>query len=359
MSLETIEDLSLSSDYESFLFKGKEFTPLVVDYPVWDGNLDAVNVVKIKLDLSLSSDLNFNTQIEQAKQAEEKGLFLWWELDLGLFDRLTAPLDQEAQFLSLEIACKHFNEKVLEPFSASTFALSLFKGRVLDYQSIRYSDHLQKQWQLWLSSRFESIEKLNEQFSRAFKDFDELSLDSLQHIEAGIFERKLFYQDVAVNYMYMLLPSFPANILTFVLQDFSSQSSLEEQLAFSLPDTFEFFDLAAQNAPKLNKVLKTMLWDSCTKTRYDQLFFKKVVNKSRGILLPEKQRFSFATLGSLSDLFSKLEAKDLPFRVISEKFLIEQWEGLDELWVINDSLNPKLQRKLMGFEAAGGEVHYV
>lgn len=44
------------------------------------------------------------------------------------------------------------------------------------------------------------------------------------------------------------------------------------------------------------------------------------------------------------------------YRVISEPFLVAEWEGLNELYVASASITAGARRKLLGFNAAGGMV---
>ena len=48
--------------------------------------------------------------------------------------------------------------------------------------------------------------------------------------------------------MHMLLLSFSSSTLIFILQDLKNQNTLAEKLAFSLPDTFEFFEIATKGS---------------------------------------------------------------------------------------------------------------
>lgn len=48
-----------------------------------------------------------------------------------------------------------------------------------------------------------------------------------------------------------------------------------------------------------------------------------------------------------------------PHRLIPESYLMAEWDGLDTLIVAKNSLTPQLQRKLQGFEAAGGTVLFI
>jgi hypothetical protein len=45
--------------------------------------------------------------------------------------------------------------------------------------------------------------------------------------------------------------------------------------------------------------------------------------------------------------------------VISERYLNESWDGVDELLVLECAISQQGERKLRGFLAAGGEIIYV
>jgi hypothetical protein len=47
------------------------------------------------------------------------------------------------------------------------------------------------------------------------------------------------------------------------------------------------------------------------------------------------------------------------FKPVYESLLTEQWDGLDEIYVLSEALTPQGKRKLLGFEAAGGKVNYL
>jgi len=68
--------------------------------------------------------------------------------------------------------------------------------------------------------------------------------------------------------------------------------------------------------------------------------------------LPER-RLSVGVLVPESGDFPVLEGAT---RMIPEQILTHEWEGVDQLIVVSSSVNERTQRKLRGFEAAGGEV---
>ena len=78
-----------------------------------------------------------------------------------------------------------------------------------------------------------------------------------------------------------------------------------------------------------------------------------------GICLPEESLCSEELLERIEALCDRLEAQKVKYRVVSETFLTEDWEGLDQLYVWSDLVTPRGDRKLMGFRAAGGLVEEI
>jgi hypothetical protein len=52
----------------------------------------------------------------------------------------------------------------------------------------------------------------------------------------------------------------------------------------------------------------------------------------------------------------RLQEKDSAFRFIPELLLAEEWDGLEELLVLPESLSVPGKRLLHGFTLAGGEL---
>ena len=59
----------------------------------------------------------------------EEGPILW-HLDMGLFDRLPAPLADEAQLLALQLAVEHFNKTIWHRYQQATAGVILYRGKV-------------------------------------------------------------------------------------------------------------------------------------------------------------------------------------------------------------------------------------
>ena len=91
------------------------------------------NGLRIPLDLSVRSLLNWQKESLLAQAAVERGLCLLWEIQLGLD---AAVLEDEALFLTLQLNVQHFNDTLWKQFQQHSFGVALFRGilhqRILD-----------------------------------------------------------------------------------------------------------------------------------------------------------------------------------------------------------------------------------
>lgn len=112
---------------------------LVNDVPTWLSIFDAqpfeqvpsgFRAVRIALHAGVESELRWAPILEWATSLVEAGLWLWWDLELGLFDGLHQPLNEPTQYGALAVALRHFEEKVWPDFEASSIGINLFRGSV-------------------------------------------------------------------------------------------------------------------------------------------------------------------------------------------------------------------------------------
>ncbi len=89
-----------------------------------------------------------------------------------------------------------------------------------------------------------------------------------------------------------------------------------------------------------------------SKVRFCHIQLSLVENKStKGILLPSDEACTSEILAKLEALMEKVA----PHRMIPETRLNEMWDGLDEIYVIEEAVSVQGERHLKGFIAAGGE----
>jgi hypothetical protein len=75
-------------------------------------------------------------------------------------------------------------------------------------------------------------------------------------------------------------------------------------------------------------------------------------NPRRGICMPALSEWT----ESFEQMLRIFDHAKMPYRVIHERVMHEQWDGLDEIWILPQTISPRGQRMLLGFEAAGGTV---
>lgn len=75
-----------------------------------------------------------------------------------------------------------------------------------------------------------------------------------------------------------------------------------------------------------------------------------------GILLPRTGVLDETAYSSLNETMNSYIKQGIPFKVISEEFLAQEWDGLEELIIQRTSLLPTTLRTIEGFTAAGGKV---
>lgn len=138
--------------------------------------------------------------------------------------------------------------------------------------------------------------------------------------------------DSLERWLRMAAAELPEDLPIFLFFDVSFYSRMEALLLTS-PERFEHFEI-------------TLSPDYRTRGKAPSL----------GVCLPEAQACSSAVLEQLEQLLQKLDLGERSYRIVYEPFLTEQWDGLDEIIVLETALSLRGERMLKGFRAAGGVV---
>ena len=122
---------------------------------------------------------------------------------------------------------------------------------------------------------------------------------------------------------------------------------LLHRLASFLPDDampYCFFDHSSFGKARTAQLL--------SKARFCHLHLSlEEHTSSNGILLPSDEACTPEILAQLEQLMEKVG----PHRMIPETRLNEMWDGLDTIYVIEETVSTQGERHLKGFLAAGGE----
>ena len=74
-------------------------------------------------------------------------------------------------------------------------------------------------------------------------------------------------------------------------------------------------------------------------------------NPALGVCMPQE-----GFVQEMEQVLQRLDTEEKSYRIVYEAVLTEQWDGLDEILVLENSLSPRGERNLKGFLAAGGTV---
>lgn len=287
----------LGWDHQTFLLDGKPF------YPDLSASGDTI---LIKLDCRPHADLNWAIPSTAKK--------ILWEFDFGLNEPFF-PLTDELRFQSLSLACKHFSSVIWPAYKDQSIGGILYRG------SADFSSHF-----LW-------------------NDLQKASQTSWQELHPNG-NQSHFCADAFSSYFQLLAHHLPDELPLILCLDARSISSLSKALHLLSRERFEHFLLAIQREkwPQPG-----YYWDETT-------FFFKNQPAAIGLCFLKNSSMTEERFFEFDKILDELYESNQPFRVIFEEFLTEQWDQLDEIHIIRDSLSSQGLRKLKGFEAAGGKV---
>jgi hypothetical protein len=116
-------EIDFTGFHQKLLLDGKPFHP-----SIYEGEGEpppGFNGVRLILDASESSLLDWKEQMKLARDFAQKGLFILWELQFSL--PIFPPVD-EVQFLTLSLSIQHFVDTIWPEFQHATFGVALFRG---------------------------------------------------------------------------------------------------------------------------------------------------------------------------------------------------------------------------------------
>lgn len=268
---------------------------------------------KISLDGRVSSDLNWKIADDTAEQYQEKGISIFWNLDLGLFNFLKMPLSNQTQFLSLVLSIEHFQKTLWEKYKDISLGICIYHGSINFAQQIPWDEQLHNNYLSW-----------GKQFLG--KKFD----------ENNAFFKNLFARDAMSEYLTLIVNRFPDSMPFFMIVDNDPSLSLAMEAQLTHREKFNRIHLKLTN------------------NRLPVLASDK--EASIGVCLPSSDLIDLAFLSKLEGVLENLLNKNIPFRIIPESLLINEWDGLDYLIVESSCLSSQGKRKLQGFCAAGGTL---
>ena len=321
-----------------FQLDGKAFHPRIFEAATGEEVHEGFNAVRVKLDASLQSSLQWEKELQWAQDCADQGLYLFWELDLGVPRKLAQPLADEAQFRALGLAIEHFSQCITERFAAQTLGVCLYRGALDLSGNFPWDVEQEENLRIWLEDREQKLRERKE----------------LEKTADGRYLLKLFCRDAMVEFLELLSTRLPHSVLAFAILD--ARAVLEEgsQAELLSREAWEHIHPVVRGAKAGHELLA---WEDGDSTlgfigrRLREL--PQQAAPIQGVCLPAREKTSFAQQQKLSELLAKIDG---PYRFIPEANLIFEWDGLDELYVIEEGVSVQGQRKLDGFRAAGGST---
>ena len=330
--------------------------PLIFDAGPQEDIPEGFNAVRIVLDGTVRSDLNWTAQIDRANALRDRGYRIFWEMDLGLLSRLELSLSDEQQFRSLSIAVKHFADAVWPKFSDETVGLCLYRGTGNYSLRFPWDEERREALRLWLQEAFKTPEMLEEELRSPIAGWSTVSEKTLQSTAPGQEILRLFCRDCLTHYLEMLTAGLPAYLSLYSLVDMTGV--LPERHCYQLAHREVWEDMwpIVRGAPRETT---EFTWDDRIGNRG---FLGRILPNQKendpfiGLCLPSRTTVAPSQLKALDSIIAQLRAANYSFRVLAENFLSSDWEELDYIVVLSDCINPTAVRMLHGFCAAGGTV---
>lgn len=284
---------------ETFLIDGKPFYPDLSD---------SGNTLLVRLPCEPSSNLQWDIPSTSKR--------ILWEFSCGLHKPFT-PLTDELYFQSLALACKHFSQTLWPIYKDQTLGGILYKGSANFQAHFLWNDLHKTNYETWKNNNPHS--DINSFCADAFSSYFQL----------------LAYQ----------LPDELPLVLCFD----PPPSSLSRALHLLSRERFEHFLLATSDPrwpiPALYWTLNTLSF--------------RPIQTSTGLCFPKNGSLHDELFFQLDKILQTFYESNRPFRIVSEAFLTEEWDQLDEIHIIPQALSPQGRRKLLGFEAAGGKIREI
>jgi|688.fasta_scaffold34247_7 hypothetical protein len=308
-------------ELENKSFYPKIYLPNAVDEPI---PVD-FNGVLLTIDGRMKSSLDWKKEKALAANYIDKGLKIFWEINLGLLSSLEYALDNEMQFQALVLALQHFKDTLWSPFEDHTLGLCLYRG------SADFSLHYPWDSKQHLRYR-EWLEQANDTSCA----------------------RRFYCGQSAASYLRILSDHLTDDLPLFVLVDVKD-----------LENPFEIAHLISANLwGRIQPMIKGMehptpyfAWsEGSASSGFIGRSVPVIVENHAKVALclpPSERIFRQGEIISGLDL---LHQKKISYKVIPESMLTVEWDGLDYLLFSPEHLSKEGKRKLLGFCAAGGQV---
>jgi hypothetical protein len=350
----------LTFETDGFVFKGTPFTPKIYDSLTLEKIPESFNAVKILVEGGVDADLDFKEPKRLAEKAIEKGLFILWQIDLGLFHQFRTGLNSESQYRALQKSLEVFIEEVYTPFFDKSLGVILFQGSSSFHREFPWSYPpfallTSETLKEWLKQEFSTVEMFCKKCFVDIDTFETIDHEFMQQKEETKHLLNLFCRDLTVDYLNLLTGPISETIPLFLLIECEKEPPvfLAELLA---KNRFQNYVLATKGgALPIQGLAFQDERDSFGFISSEEFLFRKKRAAKIGFCLPEHFD-DFKVRETVNEVFLTLNGSQIDYRVIPEADLISDWQGLDSLIVFSKTVTKEGLRALKGFQASLGQV---
>lgn len=299
---------------------------------------------RIYIDGRVNATLDWSAAVKTALEAVAEGRKILWQMDLGLFSNLNMPLSHQMQLQTLNLSLDHFFHTVWKEFHQNSKGLVLFSGDVDLSKGFPWDDTLKANWKEWLEDKFGSVEILNQECGLHCSSFHEITPTGNNGTPLSNLVR-LFCRDTAADYLNLMVNSVSDSLPLYL--EWSASENMDPLLFYQLTSSESFVRFHSIYKGGISQALGL-----CSTGSSDDRSLGDAVRV--GICLPGIDFVKPVQLNNLRLALTQLRMSKIPYVVIPEEFLIQQWQGLDYILYSSRCLASQGKRKLQGFCAASG-----
>lgn len=326
---------------------------------------EGFDAVRIPLNGRVKSSLSWTKERDAARNYAAQGLRLFWEIDLGFYQHLEAPIGNTTQFLSLCLSLEHFRDTLWKEFSKESVGLCLFRGPLDFMIGFPWDEEQTVNLQEWMKEIYPSIILASEETGINLSRHEFVTPTMLCRSSGGRELVRLFCRNAIGDYLTQLAAHLPDTIPLYALFDASTLT--ESFLAAELLSTERFpalhIGVKGEIANGRGLLGGELGWEG------PQLVLGALSRRPQtknpsieapiGVCLPKVEKHLLSATSKLKEAVNSLAGSGASFKIIPEGEVLMSWDGLERLVVDSRCVDKQLFRVLQGFAAAGGTVSYL
>nr|MBA3816787.1 hypothetical protein [Parachlamydiaceae bacterium] len=203
------------------------------------------NAVRIPLDATLKSDLNWKLERTAAEKYIHQGFRIFWDIQLGIGrpNGLAFPLTNHSQFLSLSIALEHFRDTIWKDFREKTVGLCLYRGSADFSSGFLWNEEELGNFRSWLKEIFEDVSTFTSETLSIVSSFEEINPQNLAASVEGDRLLAIYCRNITGRYLGTLSDCVPDTLQCYVLLDIQNILDPLLQVQLTAKESFSRINL--------------------------------------------------------------------------------------------------------------------